>query len=109
VKWPLLVLVFLAGLAAVLAGRTKAPRFKALLIISPFVAGFAVAIFLLSACITSTAAARMATLPNAPNGLDLWKLQQICTVRMECSRSYQQRQVTGISSHKHPAVTRKRP
>ncbi len=36
---------FLVGLAAILAGRTKAPRLMALLVISPFVVGFAAAIF----------------------------------------------------------------
>src|SRR5271167_2156099 len=51
----LLILVFLAGLAALLAGRTKAPRFK-LLIMSPFVVGFAAAAFVFSAYTTSTAA-----------------------------------------------------
>ncbi len=41
----LFMLVFVAGLAALLAGRTKAPRLMALLVISPFVVGFAAAIF----------------------------------------------------------------
>jgi glucuronoarabinoxylan endo-1,4-beta-xylanase len=52
----LFVLVFLAGLAALLGGRTKAPRLKALLVITPLVVGFAVAVFLFSACIIDTAA-----------------------------------------------------
>jgi hypothetical protein len=39
------MLVFLAGLAALLAGRTKAPRLMALLVISPFAVGFAAAVF----------------------------------------------------------------
>ena len=37
--------VFLAGVAALLAGRTKAPRLMALLVISPFAVGFAAAVF----------------------------------------------------------------
>jgi hypothetical protein len=37
--------VFLAGVAALLTGRTKAPRLMALLILTPFVAGFGTAIF----------------------------------------------------------------
>jgi len=40
----LFMLVFLAGLAALLAGRTKAPSLMALLVISPFVVGFAAAV-----------------------------------------------------------------
>jgi glucuronoarabinoxylan endo-1,4-beta-xylanase len=38
--------VFLAGLVAILAGRTKAPRLMALLVISPFAVGFTAAVFL---------------------------------------------------------------
>jgi len=41
----LLMLVFLAGLAALATGRTKAPRLLALLVISPFAVGFAAAVF----------------------------------------------------------------
>ena len=41
----LCMLVFLVGLAALLAGRTKARRLLALLIVSPFAVGFAAAIF----------------------------------------------------------------
>ena len=52
----LFILVFLAGLAALLAGRTKAPRLKALLAITPLVVGLAVAVFLFSAYIINTAA-----------------------------------------------------
>ena len=37
--------VFLAGVAALLTGRTKAPRLMAQLILTPFVVGFATAIF----------------------------------------------------------------
>jgi hypothetical protein len=40
----LVMSVFLVGLAALLAGRTKAPRLMALLIISPFAVGFAAAV-----------------------------------------------------------------
>jgi hypothetical protein len=40
----LFMLVFLAGLAALLTGRTKAPRLMALLVISPFAVGFACAV-----------------------------------------------------------------
>jgi hypothetical protein len=39
------LLVFPAGLAALLAGRTKAQRLMALLVISPFVVGFGAAVF----------------------------------------------------------------
>jgi hypothetical protein len=39
------ILVFLAGLAALLAGRTKAARLLALLVISPFAVGFVAAVF----------------------------------------------------------------
>jgi Dolichyl-phosphate-mannose-protein mannosyltransferase len=41
----LFMLVFLAGLAALLACQTKAPRLMALLVVSPFAVGFAAAIF----------------------------------------------------------------
>lgn len=40
----LLMLVFLAGLAALLSGRTKARSLMALLVISPFIVGFAAAV-----------------------------------------------------------------
>jgi Dolichyl-phosphate-mannose-protein mannosyltransferase len=40
----LLMLVFVAGLAALLAGRTKAPGITGLLVISPFVMGFVAAV-----------------------------------------------------------------
>lgn len=40
----LFMLVFLAGLAALLLGRTKAPRLMAFVVITPFVVGFAAAI-----------------------------------------------------------------
>ncbi len=42
----LLMFVFLAGLAALLAGQTKAPRLMGLLVIAPFAAGFAAAVLL---------------------------------------------------------------
>ncbi len=38
------MLIFVAGLAALLTGRTKAPRLMALLVISPFVVGFVAAL-----------------------------------------------------------------
>ena len=41
----LVMLVFLVGVAALLAGRTKAPKLLAFLVISPFVVGFAAAVF----------------------------------------------------------------
>jgi dolichyl-phosphate-mannose-protein mannosyltransferase len=41
----LFMLAFLAGLAALLGGRTKARRLMALLVISPFAVGFAAAVF----------------------------------------------------------------
>lgn len=41
----LFMFLFVAGLAALLAARTKAPRLTALLAISPFVVGFVAAIF----------------------------------------------------------------
>jgi 4-amino-4-deoxy-L-arabinose transferase-like glycosyltransferase len=41
----LFMLIFLAGLAALLAGRAQAPKLTALLVISPFVVGFSVALF----------------------------------------------------------------
>src|SRR5208282_4793947 len=41
----LFVLVFLAGLTALLAGRTKTPPLMAFLVISPFAVGFAAAVF----------------------------------------------------------------
>jgi len=41
----LFMLIFVAGLAALLTGRTKAPKFTALLVISPFVVGFIAALF----------------------------------------------------------------
>ncbi len=41
----LVMLAFLAGVAALLAGRTKAPKPLALLVILPFVVGFAAAVF----------------------------------------------------------------
>jgi uncharacterized membrane protein len=41
----LAMLVFFAGVAAFLTGRTKAPRLMALLILAPFVVGFGTAIF----------------------------------------------------------------
>jgi hypothetical protein len=40
----LIMLVFTAGLGALLTGRTKAPRLTALLVIAPFAVGFAAAI-----------------------------------------------------------------
>jgi uncharacterized membrane protein len=40
----LFMLVFLAGLAGLATGRTKAPRLLAVLVISPFVVGFAAAV-----------------------------------------------------------------
>jgi hypothetical protein len=42
---PLFMLIFVAGLAALLTGRTKAPKLMALLVISPFVVGFIAALF----------------------------------------------------------------
>jgi len=39
------MLLFMAGLAALLAGRTKAPSLMTLLVISPFAAGFMAAVF----------------------------------------------------------------
>lgn len=39
------MLVFAAGVAALLAGRTKAPSLLGVLVISPFVVGFAIAVF----------------------------------------------------------------
>jgi hypothetical protein len=41
----LFMLIFVAGLAALLTGRTKAPKLTALLVISPFVVGFIAALF----------------------------------------------------------------
>ena len=41
----LFMLIFVAGLDALLMGRTKAPKFMALLVISPFVVGFIAALF----------------------------------------------------------------
>jgi hypothetical protein len=41
----LFMFVFVAGLTALLAGRTKATRLMALLVISPFAVGFAAAVF----------------------------------------------------------------
>ncbi len=41
----LFMLIFVAGLAALLAGRTKAPSLMALLVISPFAVGFMAAAF----------------------------------------------------------------
>jgi hypothetical protein len=41
----LFLLIFVAGLAALLAGRTKAPSLMALLVISPFGVGFMAAVF----------------------------------------------------------------
>ncbi len=42
---PLFILAFLAGLTALVAGRTKAPRLMAVLIICPFAVGFVAAVF----------------------------------------------------------------
>jgi hypothetical protein len=39
------MLIFVAGLAGLLTGRTKAPKLQALLVISPFVVGFIAALF----------------------------------------------------------------
>jgi Dolichyl-phosphate-mannose-protein mannosyltransferase len=39
------MLAFLAGVAALMTGRTKAPRLMSLLILTPFVVGFATALF----------------------------------------------------------------
>jgi hypothetical protein len=41
----LFMLIFVAGLAALLTGRTKAPKLTALLVISPFAVGFIAALF----------------------------------------------------------------
>ncbi len=41
----LFMLIFAAGLAALLTGRTRAPKLTALLVISPFVVGFIAALF----------------------------------------------------------------
>lgn len=41
----LFMLAFLAGIAALIAGRTKAPKLLPLLVISPFIVGFAAAAF----------------------------------------------------------------
>ena len=41
----LFLLIFVAGLAALLTARTKAPKLMALLVISPFVVGFIAALF----------------------------------------------------------------
>jgi hypothetical protein len=41
----LFILIFAAGLAALLTGRTKAPKLTALLVILPFVVGFVAALF----------------------------------------------------------------
>jgi len=41
----LFMLIFVTGLDALLMGRTKAPKFMALLVISPFVVGFIAALF----------------------------------------------------------------
>jgi hypothetical protein len=41
----LLMLIFAAGLAALLTGRAKAPKLTALLVISPFVVGSIAALF----------------------------------------------------------------
>jgi hypothetical protein len=41
----LFMLIFVAGLAALLIGRTKAPKLTALLVISPFAVGFIAALF----------------------------------------------------------------
>jgi hypothetical protein len=41
----LFMLIFVAGLAAVLIGRTQAPKLTALLVITPFVMGFIAALF----------------------------------------------------------------
>jgi hypothetical protein len=45
-KWATLsMLVFLGGLCALTIGRTKAPRLMALLILAPFIVGFATAVY----------------------------------------------------------------